>query len=126
MDKFCIIDIKSHIDERGCLIPFEYSQNCPFEIKRVFVIKDVPDKEITRGNHTNTKSKCLIIPIQGSVTIECIKKQEKETYVLNNSNQALFIDNGVYRKLYNFSSDAILLCLSDLPFDNTEFIDKIE
>ena len=73
-----------------------------------------------------TESKCLIIPIQGSVTIECIKKQEKETYVLNNSNQALFIDNGVYRKLYNFSSDAILLCLSDLPFDNTEFIDKIE
>lgn len=125
MTKFYTVNIEHFTEERGCLIPFEFGQNCPFEIKRVFVIKDVPDNKITRGNHINTKSKCFIIPLQGSVTIDCEEKQKKETFILNKNTKALFIDKNVYRKLYNFSKNTILLCLSDNKYNSTEFVDKI-
>lgn len=125
MAKFYTVNIKHFTEERGCLIPFEFGQNCPFEIKRAFIIKDVPDIEITRGNHINTKSKCFIIPLQGSVNIDCEEAQTKETFILNNNCKGLFIDCGVYRKLYNFSNNAIILCLSDNKYNSDEFTDKI-
>ena len=34
----------------------------------------------------------------------------------------LFINNGVYRELLNFSNDTILLCLSDSLYDKKEFV----
>jgi dTDP-4-dehydrorhamnose 3,5-epimerase-like enzyme len=122
MKNFYTIDIKSYDDNRGCLTPFEFKHNCPFEIKRAFIISNVPNEEISRGKHINTKSKYLIIAIQGQVTITCEKDEQKESFILNNNLKALFIDNGVYRELFNFSENTILLCLSDSYYDKEEFI----
>ena len=122
MNSFFIVDIKTYKDERGCLTPFEYEHNCPFEIKRAFIISNVPNKNTSRGKHINTQSKYLIIAIKGQVTITCEKGSQKETFILENNSQALFINNGVYRELLNFSEDAILLCLSDSKYNKEEFI----
>lgn len=122
MKKFFLVDLKSYTDERGELIPFELNKNCPFDIKRAFTIANVPSSDIVRGNHINVKSKCFIIPLQGSVTIDCKVDDTVETYILNSNHKGLFIDIGVYRKLYNFSNDAILLCLADNYYEQKEYI----
>ena len=122
MKNFYLINIRKYNDDRGCLIPFEYEKNCPFEIKRAFVINDVPNKNISRGKHINIKSKYLIIAIKGQVTIICKNAEQKKTFVLKDNTKALFINNGVYRELLNFSNDTILLCLSDSLYDEKEFV----
>ena len=43
-----IIQLKKFVDERGSLQPFEYQSNCPFEVKRVFIISNVKNN-IKRG-----------------------------------------------------------------------------
>ena len=122
MKNFYTIDIKSYNDERGCLTPFEYEHNCPFKIKRAFVLKNIPNENVIRGNHINTISKNLIIALNGKVTIDCEKDGVSKNFVLDKDSKALFIDNGVYRKLRDFSKDAILLCLSDTEFNKEEFV----
>lgn len=119
---FYTINLDSFKDKRGNLIPFQQGKNCPFEIQRAFVINNVPNNKISRGNHINIASKCLLIALSGEVTITCKNEEKEETFLLNDNEIGLFINNGVYRKLFNFSSDAILLCLSDTKYEPTEYI----
>lgn len=124
-EKFYIVEFKPHIDDRGKLLPFEYNKNCPFDVKRIFLIYDVPNREIIRGEHVNEKSKTLIVAVSGSVMIDCYDEQgNKQTFNLNNKAQGLYISNGVYRKLYNFEKETVLLCLSDCYYDSMEYISE--
>ena len=122
MKNFYIINLNKYIDERGTLLPFEYNNNCPFEIKRCFVISDVPNKDVNRANHVNTKSKMLLIPLQGSFEICCRKPESIDSlhFFMDSPSKALFIDSGVFRKMYNFSKDAIVLCLSNEYYESEE------
>lgn len=54
-------------DDRGSLIPIEL-KNVPFEVKRVFVVNNVPLNEI-RGNHSHYNTKQYLICINGSVDV---------------------------------------------------------
>ena len=54
-------------DDRGSLIPIEL-KNIPFEVKRVFVVNNVPLNEI-RGNHSHYNTKQYLICINGSVDV---------------------------------------------------------
>lgn len=121
MYDYKIIDLKCFQDERGSLTPFELNNNCPFDIKRIFYICNVPNKA-SRGEHINSESKFLLVAIKGSVSIDIPKDGKTETFVLNSPNKALFLNNGIYKKLYNFSSDAILLCLSDNYYYQEDYV----
>ena len=47
-----IVKFNEFKDKRGSLLPFEYKNNCPFEIKRIFIIYNVPQniKRELKGN----------------------------------------------------------------------------
>ena len=118
-----IIQLKSFVDERGSLQPFEYQSNCPFEIKRVFIISDVPS-DLKRGKHKNIVSKHLLVCIKGSCSIKCLEDGFETIYNLDSSEKGLFINSGVYKEMYSFSKDAILLCLSDTLYNPDEYVEK--
>lgn len=40
MEKYKLINLTSHGDERGSLFSFENGVNCPFDVKRCFYIYD--------------------------------------------------------------------------------------
>ena len=121
MQDYKIIEIKSFKDKRGILTPFELNNNCPFDIKRIFYISNVPN-QASRGEHINSESKFLIIAIQGQVTIDILQDGKTETFVLDSPNKALFLNNSIYKRLYNFSNDAILLCLSDNYYNKNDYV----
>jgi len=54
-------------DDRGSLIPIEL-KNIPFEVKRTFIVNNVPLNEI-RGNHSHYNTKQYLICINGSVDV---------------------------------------------------------
>lgn len=122
MNNFYIIDFKEYKDERGKLIPFEYETNCPFEIKRAFLIYDVPSLSTERAGHINKYTKQIIIAISGECYVDCIDKNKKETFILKSPSKGLFINNNTYKKLYNFSKDATLLCLCSNYYNKAEYI----
>lgn len=117
-----VIQLKKFVDERGTLQPFEYQSNCPFEIKRIFIISDVPSY-LKRGKHKNIVSKHLLVCIKGSCQIKCIEKDVETIYNLDSQEKGLYINSGIYKEMYNFSEDAILLCLSDTLYNPDEYIE---
>ena len=116
-----LYDLTNTGDERGGLIPFEKGRNVPFEICRAFYIYDTKPST-PRGAHANRKSQFLMVVISGSCKVLVDNGREKTVVELNRPNQALWLDKMIWKEMYDFSYNAILLVLSDEKYDETEYI----
>lgn len=113
------IDIKSFIDERGQLSVLENS-NLPFEIKRVYWMQGMNDKE--RGNHAHYKIKQCIVCIKGRCSMKFDDGREKKEVVLSSNGKGLIIEPYMWHLLYNFSPDCILMVLSSEEYLEEDYI----
>ena len=120
--KSYVIDLKSIFNENnGALVPLEYKNNIPFEIKRIFYIYDVPSNSV-RGAHSYKETKQVLIALYGSIKIKCTYDNEEKTYILDKPHKGLYISNNIWREAYDFSEGAVLLVLSSKPYDKEDYI----
>ncbi|MDR1983060.1 MAG: FdtA/QdtA family cupin domain-containing protein [Holosporaceae bacterium] len=125
MKKYRIINLDKHEDSRGKLIAFEKGVNCPFEIKRAFFMYD-GDINSVRGAHANKKSQFLLIAIKGSCQINVNDGINSDSFVLDSSEKALYLDRMVWKEMVNFSENAIILVLSSEKYDASEYVARME
>lgn len=118
--------IKSFGDERGHLISFEKDKNCPFEVKRCFYIFDTNGSNVVRGAHANRFSKFLMVALTGSCKVRVDTGRQTEEFVLDNPHNALFMDKMVWKEMYDFSSDCVLMVLSNEIYNENEYIRNYE
>ena len=112
-------------DERGKLISIEERRNVPFSIKRAFFIYDVPHDQ-TRGEHAHVKTKQYISALNGSCKITLDSGKELRTFSLNSPNFGLFQDTLVWGKMFDFSSDCILLILASETYNREDYIEDYD
>ncbi len=108
-------------DENGRLISFEKDVNCPFDVKRTFYIFDTKN-DIVRGAHANKNSEFLLIAINGSCKIKLDDGKKQEIVELTNPYTALYIGKMLWKEMYDFSHNAILLVLASTKYDASEYI----
>ena len=108
-------------DQRGKLISIEEGVDVPFSIKRTFFIYDVPNDQ-TRGEHAHVKTKQYISALSGSCKITLDSGSELQTYSLNSPSIGLFQDTLVWGKMFDFSSDCILLVLASESYNPEDYI----
>lgn len=125
MDKPEIIQLPKIEDLRGNLTFLEENNHIPFEIKRVYWIYDVPGGQ-TRGGHAFKKQKEFIVALSGSFDVVVKNGVSEKKYQLNRSYYGLFVPNGLWRHLENFSTNAIALVLSSTHFDTNDYIRDFE
>ncbi|TXE82726.1 WxcM-like domain-containing protein [Campylobacter coli] len=116
-----LINLKYFDDKNSTLIAIEKQVNCPFEIKRIFYIFDVP-KNTIRGEHANLNSEFFFIVLLGECKIKIDNGKEQKNFILNNPKQGLYIDKMLWKQMYDFSKDCILLVLSNTLYDANEYI----
>lgn len=107
--------------EYGFLVPLEYRDNLPIEVKRIFYIYNVPENN-KRGAHAYKNTKQVLICISGSIKISCFDGKNKTEYELNSPDQALYMSPNIWRETYNHSSNAVVLVLSSLEYDENDYI----
>jgi len=108
-------------DRRGNLSFFEAENHIPFKIERCFWIYDVPGGEY-RGGHAYKEQKEVIIALSGSFDIVIDDGATKQKYSLNRSYFGLYVPNGYWRQLENFSTNALALVVSSMPYDENDYI----
>lgn len=108
-------------DPRGNLTFIEQNNHIPFEIKRVYWIYDVPGGE-TRGGHAFKKQKEIIIALSGSFDVLIDYGRKENKIFLNRSYVGLFVPNGIWRHIENFSTNAVVLVLSSTYYDKNDYI----
>tara|TARA_R110000868_G_scaffold98253_1_gene270299 strand:- start:16011 stop:16415 length:405 start_codon:yes stop_codon:yes gene_type:complete len=107
-------------DVRGNL-GFIQKDILPFEFKRVYYLFDVPSNAF-RGGHSHVEQQEVLIALSGSFEVVLNDGFEKKSFVLNKPNIGLYIPNGIWRELENFSSGAVCLVLASDEFIEEDYI----
>lgn len=121
MDIIKVIELPKFLDERGNLSFVEQGQHIPFEIARSYWIYDVPGGEI-RGGHAYKKNEEFIIALSGSFDVLLDDGHEQRVFSLNRSYYGLYVPNGVWRQMQNFSTNSLALVLASTSFDSNDYI----
>ncbi len=116
-----IIDLPKFEDPRGNLSFFEELNQIPFKIERVYWIYDVPGGQI-RGGHAFKEQKEVIVALSGSFDVIIHDGQKEEKFSLNRSYYGLYVPNGMWRQMQNFSTNALALVVSSTPYEPADYI----
>jgi len=121
MSNFKLLDFKTLGDERGSLIALEENYNAPFEIKRVYYIFDTK-KGVRRGYHAHRDLKQIAIAVKGSCKFLIDDGNKKEDILLDNPNKGLLIEGLIWREMYDFSEDCVLMVIASEYYDEKDYI----
>lgn len=121
-DQIKILDFVERGDERGNLVVIEgENQDIPFDIKRVFYIYG-SDSTVVRGQHANRRTKFVLINVAGESKVKVDNGFETQIISLDKPRMGLFLDTMVWKDMYDFSPDSILLVLCSEHYDGSEYI----
>lgn len=110
-----------HGDERGQLVALEELKDIPFSIKRVYYLYETT-KDVRRGFHAHKELEQILICISGSCKILLDNGCEKKIVPLEKPYEGLYVSNDMWREMYDFSEDAILLVLASELYDEADYI----
>lgn len=110
-----------HGDERGQLVALEEYKDIPFAIRRVYYIYDTLEGVI-RGGHAHKSLEQILVCIHGSCKIKLDNGFECKVVPLEKPYEGLYISNDMWREMYDFSSDAVLLVFASELYDENDYI----
>ena len=125
LSKFKLINLPKFLDPRGNLSYMEEKNHIPFKIERSYWIYDVPGGEV-RGGHSYSKNEEVIIALSGSFDIILSDSIEERVYSLNRSYYGLYVPNGIWRHMENFSTNALAFIVASTEYDEVDYIRNYE
>lgn len=108
-------------DERGKLVIVEGDQDVPFEIKRLFYIYG-SEHDVVRGKHANRESEFVLINVSGTSKVMVTDGKNKQIVELTKPRQGVYLPKMVWKEMYDFSPDSVLLVLASTHYDGSEYI----
>lgn len=124
-EKCPILFFKDLGDERGKLVVIEGGEAVPFDIKRVFYIYG-SDSTVVRGQHANKKSEFVLINVAGKSKVKITDGKESMVVELDRPMMGVYLPPMIWKDMYDFSEDSVLLCLASTHYDGEEYVRKYE
>ena len=116
-----LINLPKIEDLRGNLSFIEEENQIPFKIERAYWIYDVPGGQ-SHGGHSFIEQQEFIVALSGSFDVSVDDGEQIRTYSLNRSYYGLYIPNGIWRQLNNFSTNSLAIILSSTLFSENDCI----
>ena len=112
---------QQHGDDRGMLVALEEHNDIPFKIKRVYYMYDT-GKGVVRGKHAHKSLEQILICIHGKCKVKLDNGNETKIVLLEKPYEGLYVSNVMWREMYDFSSDAVLMVLASAYYDENDYI----
>ena len=114
-----------HGDDRGQLVAIEEYKDIPFDVKRVYYMYDTVSDAI-RGKHAHKCLQQILICVNGNCKVLLDDGTDREIIILDKPNEGVCINNNVWREMFDFSEDAVLLVLASELYDESDYIRDYE
>lgn len=124
-DKCSIIEFNDLGDESGKLVVIEGGQSIPFDIQRVFYIYG-SHSAVVRGQHANRESEFMLVNVAGKSKVRITDSKEEFIVELNKPMMGVYIPKMIWKDMYDFSVDSVLLVLASTHYDGSEYIRDYE
>lgn len=122
VEQYKLIEFADLGDERGNLVVIEgEGMDLPFDIKRVFYIYG-SDSTVIRGQHANRETEFLLVNVSGSSKVRVDNGDESAVIELNRPRMGLYLSSMLWKDMYDFSEDYVLLVLASRHYDEKEYI----
>ncbi len=115
------IEFSQHNDDRGNLTVAERGRELPFDVKRIYYIYGV-DNSMRRGFHAHRNLQQVMVCVSGSCKVMFTDGVFKKDIALDNPNEAVYVGPGIWREMYDFSQDAVLLVLASEVYSEDDYI----
>jgi hypothetical protein len=116
-----IIQFPKILDDRGNLTFLEANRHVPFDIARVYWIYDVPGGE-SRGSHAYRELHEVVIALSGSFEVFLDDGMAQKVVTLNRAYYGLYVPNMIWRRMQNFSTNAVALVVASRPYMREDYI----
>ena len=108
-------------DLRGTLSFAEVARHVPFEVKRYFLVFQVPSEEI-RGEHAHREQHQFLVCVHGRCAVVADDAVHRQEFILAAPQTALYVPPMTWAVQYKYSSDAVLLVLTSGEYDPADYI----
>ena len=123
LDQVNTLEFKQNGDDRGHLVVVEGNKDIPFALARIFYIYG-SDTDVVRGRHANRRSEFVLVNVNGSSKVKVSDGREEKIIVLDKPYRGVYLPKMVWKEMYDFSKDSVLLCLASEAYDPNEYIRK--
>lgn len=122
MNQVRMLEFAEYGDNRGHLVIIEGEIDIPFSIKRAFYIYG-SKTDVIRGQHANKKTQFVLINVAGKSKVRVRDGEGNEAiYCLNRPHTGIYLPTMVWKDMYEFSENSVLLVLASEHYDPTEYI----
>jgi acetyltransferase-like isoleucine patch superfamily enzyme/dTDP-4-dehydrorhamnose 3,5-epimerase-like enzyme len=108
-------------DLRGNLSFAEVVRHVPFEIRRYFLVFQVPTEEV-RGEHAHRAQHQFLLCVHGRCSVVADDGTERQEFLLDAPNLAVYVPPMTWAAQYKYSRDAVLLVLTSGEYDPEDYI----
>ena len=81
---------------------------------------------VTRGYHAHKSLQQILVCIHGSCKIKLDNGKETKIIPLEKPYEGLYVSNAMWREMFDFSSDAVLMVLASELYDESDYIRNYE
>ena len=120
-----LINLSTHVEPDGNLVPIEFNKDIPFKVRRVFYVYGVHD-QLDRGQHSHYNTKQVLICLNGEVEVICDDGCERKTWILNDPSNALYIPELIWDEQIYKSNDTVLLVLASTNYEVNDYIEDYD
>ena len=113
--------LQTNKNARGDLYIAEVAKHIPFDIKRFYVIMNVPPGE-ARGTHAHKHTEQALFCLKGSFELLTDDGTGKKKQKLDDPAKGASLPSRIWHSLYNFSEGSIALVVSSEPYDESDYI----
>lgn len=122
INKVKMLDFPQKGDERGYLVIIEGNTDIPFEIKRAFYMFGSAS-DVVRGQHANRRTQFVLINVAGTSKVKIKDGIGNEAiFCLDRPHTGIYLPTMVWKDMYDFSKDSVLLVLASEHYDGEEYI----
>ena len=122
MNKVKMLSFKQNGDDRGHLVVIEGNKDVPFDIKRIFYIYG-SDPNVIRGQHANRETEFVLVNVAGKSKVKVYDGKGNEAiFILNRPHTGIYLPTMVWKDMYDFSEDSVLLVLASEVYNPNEYI----
>jgi len=113
--------LKQVKDLRGSLSVGEFARDIPFEVKRYFLVFDVPSVE-TRGEHAHRTCHQFLLCVRGSCAVVADDGVRRQEFKLDSPDLGIHLPPMVWGIQYKYSADAVLLVFTSEHYDAADYV----
>ena len=108
-------------DLRGLLSVGEVGRQIPFEVKRYFLVYQVPTEQV-RGEHAHRRQHQFLVCVHGRCFIVADDGAHRQEFLLDSPHTGLYLPPMTWAVQYKFSRDAVLLVQASDLYDPADYI----